>query len=189
MKRTINSILLLSAFILAGCCKDKEPAIPYFDFVIYWEGIQEQGSAEADVFDKNWKASAYLFPHPSESSYFSLIYETYSPDGLLREQILMGSLSKKVGKYKVISDFSTDILDDDMVNGVYSSFVDDGDVLYGGYQINMDNDNELYIDRVDTINHIMEGRFNLLFDLIEADYDKDLARKVLFENGKFKVKI
>jgi hypothetical protein len=35
----------------------------------------------------------------------------------------------------------------------------------------------------------MEGRFNLMFDLDEADYDKDLARKVLFENGKFSVKI
>ena len=188
MKFTINSILLLSVFILVGCCKEKEPAIPYFDFVIYWEGLQEDGSAEADVFDKNWKASAYILPAFDDPNFFSIYLETYTNEGFLREQVAFGALNAMVGKYEIVFDTSKNY-SDKIINGVYSQYTDDGDVLYGGYQIDKDYDNVLYIDKVDTINHLMEGRFNLMFDLDEADYDKDLARKVLFENGKFSVKI
>lgn len=189
MRANFPVILILTAIALTSCCKDKDPSVPYFDFVVYWEGLQEQGSAEADIFDKKWKASAYVFPHPTEPNYFSLIYETFTTDNLLREQILLGTLSAKIGEYKVISDFTMDVFDDNKVNGDYSVFSDDGDVISGSYRINHNYENVVYIDNVDTINHLMEGRFSLMFDLDESDYDKDLARRVHFENGKFKVKI
>ncbi len=187
--RTFSAVFpILLATIFVSCCKDKDPSIPYFDFVVYWEGLQEQGSAEADVFDKEWGASAFVYPHHFEPEYINIYFQTYTGEGFLREQISFGAFSPTVGKYSVVYDTSTNY-SDYVINGNYSTYSDDGDVLNGSYSINKDYENVVFVDIVDTINHEIEGRFSLMFDLDESDFDKDLARRVLFENGKFKVKI
>jgi hypothetical protein len=189
MKPFFKIISLLFVLVAMGCCKDKEPNEPDFDFTIYWEGLQEEGSAEATVSGMTWKASAFNFPQADQPPYFSVFLLTYTDEGFNRDAVNFGNFSAKVGEYQVVADTIANNPADNIIHGSYSQNTDDGDVGYGTYDLNTNHENVVFIDKVDTITHEMEGRFSLLFDLKEEDYDKNLAKHVFFENGKFKVKI
>lgn len=173
----------------ACTCKEDGIGIPYFDFVIYAPGSQDSGSASANVFDKKWQATAYLFPFDLDTQYTSIRFETFSPDGFLRDAVFFGNFALKEGFYTVTNGpIASTSQGDHIIKGGYGQFEDDGDVIYGGYELDDVYTNRFHIDHIDTISHTIEGRFSALFTLREAYFHNDLARQVLFEDGAFIVK-
>jgi hypothetical protein len=190
MKSIFYLLLIASSLAFVGCGKDDDNNIVSdFEFVHYWKGTQEGGNAEASVMGKNWEASAYAFPDMNQPDYLSILIETYTDNGLLRDQIQFGNFSKTVGEYTVVQDPTAEAFDDFIIYGYYTQFSDDGDVIFSSYKLDSTFENTINIDMVDTINHIMEGRFDLLFEIVENGHEKELPKEVFFENGKFKVKI
>jgi len=172
-----------------SACKDDDSGIPYFDFVIHSAGPLDSGFANAKVFDKTWQATGYIFPFYLEPQYMAVIFNTFSPEGFLRDDLVFGNFALKEGSYKVIDNPSAGTLQDDhLIYGAYAQFQDDGDVIYGGYELDTTYTNRFHIDRIDTIAHMVEGRFEVLFKIWDSYLHADLARQVLFEDGEFVVK-
>jgi hypothetical protein len=172
-----------------SACKDDDIGIPYFDFVLYSPGPQDSGFASANVFDKTWQATSYIFPYAEQPQYLSVIFNTFSSEGFLRDDLVFGNFALKEGTYVVSDDpYVSTVQDDHLIYGGYAQFQADGDVIYGGYALDPDYPNRFHIDRIDTIAHTVEGRFSALFNLREFYLHAHLARQVLFEDGVFKVK-
>lgn len=189
MGRNRNVYLLSFLVICLSACNDDDIDIPYFDFVLYSPGSQDSGFGKAKVFDKEWQATASVFPFEFEPQYVSIRFETYSPEGFNRDELVFGNFTLKVGLYTVIDDPSADTSqDDNLIYGIYGQYQDDGDVIHGGYELDNDFPNTFYIERIDTIAHTVEGGFNALFKLRESYLHANLARQVLFEDGEFMVK-
>lgn len=181
----VGSLLLV---ISLSACKDDDTGIPYFDFVIYSPGSQESGFASAMVFDKTWDATAYIFPYAEQPQYVSIIFNTFSPQGDIRDAVHFGNFPLKEGSYMVIDHPNASTLQDDqLIWGGYAQFQADGDVIYGRYEIDTTYSNSFHIDHIDTIAHSIEGRFEARFTLSESYWNADLARQVLFEEGEFVV--
>ncbi len=188
---TVTAIIISSLFLVmwVSACKDDDTGIPYFDFVIHSPGPQDSGFASAKVFDKTWEATAYIFPYYLEPQYVSVIFNTFTPEGYIRDEVHFGNFALQEGSYTVIEHPAASTLQDDhLIWGGYAQFQDDGDVIYGGYELDTTYNNQFHIDRIDTIAHSIEGRFEALFILRDYYWHANLARQVLFEEGKFLVK-
>jgi len=185
-KRNRCFILLLLLFISA--CTHEGIEIPYFDFIVYSPGPQDSGNASANVFDKTWRATAYIFPNEQDTQFMAVRFETYSPEGFIRDEVFFGNFALKEGSYSVVDDSSAGILQDDyVVYGGHGQYQDDGDVLIGAYILDQRYQNNLFIDRIDTVAHIIEGRFNALFKLREEYSHHNIAKLILFKDGEYTV--
>lgn len=140
-----HRFILFFFFALVSCNKDSELTLPPFDFRVYYPGDQLTGKAEAEVFNKRWRATAYTFPGQTPE-YFSIIFETYSEFGDLRDQIGLGLFKATEGEYTVGNDHFDDNLDDNIISGTYGLWGSDGDVLYGNYIIDTLFTNIVIID-------------------------------------------
>ena len=183
------NIFFLSLLLLFICsCKDEELEIPYFDFEIHSPGPQDTGSGTANVFDKTWQATAYLFPYDQDTQFMALRFETYSPEGFLREELYFGNFALIEGSYSLVNNSSASTLMDDYI--IYSGYAlseDDGDVVYAGYTLDHQYPHSFYIDQIDTLARTINGRFNVLFKIREENSHLNLAKLVLFEDGEFTV--
>lgn len=184
-------ILSFLSFTFWACKKEtasnNDPNIPYFDFQIYKPGNQENGSAKATVFEKEWNASALIVRDPdSTSRYFQVYFETYSDDGSTRDQISFGVFDGKVGEYQVINNSFDSNLDDFSIHCKYNLWASDGDLLYGNYFIDESFTNKIIIDKNDDKN--IEGRFWLLFTSNVIEHT-DIPGRIYFKEGKFQVKL
>src|SRR5688572_23275880 len=129
-KRNFYWILLL--VMCFSACKDDDNGIPYFDFVVHSPGPQDSGFANAKVFDKAWQATGYFFPYYVEPQYTSVIFNTFSPEGFLRDDLVFGNFALKEGSYMVIDIPSAGTIQDDhLIYGAYAQLQDYGVVIYG----------------------------------------------------------
>lgn len=177
-------LILFFFFALFSCQKDSELTIPPFDFRIHSPGDQLSGKAEADVFNKPWGATAYTFPgHNIE--YFSVIFETYSPIGYMRDQVSFGLFKALRGEYLVTNIPFDSNHDDNIISGKYNLWGADGDVLYGNYIIDTLYTNRVIIDQND--GEIIKGRFDLHFVTGNGTHSV-IPGKVHFKNGTFQIK-
>lgn len=186
----ISTFFILLFGVLVGCNKDnssKEPDIPYFDFKIYQPGTQENGSATATVFDKEWNASVLLYRWPdSTSQYFQVFFETYSEFGDTRDQVSIGIFDGKVGVYQITNNAFDTNFDDFSITGDYSFWISDGDLLYKSYFIDETFDNKVVIDKNDGEN--IEGQFSLSFTSSVTKHT-DVPGRIFFKSGKFRFKL
>jgi hypothetical protein len=187
-KLRVSIISLVLIFHLSAC-KDDDLVIPYFDFILYSAGMQKSGNAQANVFDKTWQATAYIFPYAQDTNYVSLRLETYTVQGDLRDAIYFGNFALNEGSYKVTEDAYAGLLENDnVIFGGYTQFIADGDVIYGSYELDEQHQTSFIIDRIDTVTHMIEGRFDALFKLKEEYSNANLAKLIRFEGGEFTVK-
>ena len=197
--KAMKHILILPGFLflaLLGCKKEppttngtNDPDIPYFDFKIYNSGNQENGSAKATTFDKEWNASAYVRRFPdSTSRYFEVYLETYSDEGSLRDQISFDAFEGKVGEYQVTRHHFDNRIDDFSIAVKYNFWISDGDLLYGNYFIDTtySSINKVIIDKND--GDILQGRFSLVFTSNVVEH-RDIPGRIYFKNGTFRVKL
>lgn len=189
MTKIIVSIASLVLIFHLSACKEEDLVIPYFDFILYSAGMHEFGNAQANVFDKTWQASAYIFPYAQDTQYVSLRLETYTLEGELRDAIYFGNFVLQEGSYKVTEDASAGLFENDnVIYGGYTQFTADGDVIYGSYELDERHQSSFIIDRIDSVTHIIEGRFDVLFKLKDEYSNANLAKLIRFEGGKFMVK-
>ena len=181
----------IATFVLIfyiSACKEEALVIPYFDFILYSAGIQESGNAHANVFDKTWHASAYIFPFAQDTQYVSLRLETYTFEGEIRDAIYFGNFALNEGAYKVTQDASAGLYENDnVIYGGYTQFTADGDVIYGSYELEERHQSNFIIDRIDSDTHIIEGRFDVIFKLKDEYSNANLAKLIRFESGKFTI--
>lgn len=171
-----------------SACKEEDLVIPYFDFILYSAGKQESSHAQVNVFDKTWHASAYIFPFAQYTQYVSLRLETYTLEGELRDAIYFGNFTLNEGEYKVTQDASAGLFENDNVTyGGYTQFTADGDVIYGSYELDERHQSSFIIDKIDSITHIIEGRFDVQFKLKDEYSNANLTKLIRFEDGKFTV--
>ena len=190
------SILSFLFLALLGCKKEppttngaNNPDIPYFDFKIHHPGNQENGSAKATTFEKEWNASAHITRYPKDTSrHFEVYLETYSDQGETRDQISFGPFDGKVGEYQVTNNHFDFNFDDFSVASKYNFWISDGDLLYGNYSIDTtyNSINKVIIDKND--GEVLEGRFSLVFTSNVVEHT-DIPGRIYFENGTFRVKL
>lgn len=102
---TVTAIIISSLFLVmwVSACKDDDTGIPYFDFVIHSPGPQDSGFASAKVFDKTWEATAYIFPYYLEPQYVSVIFNTFTPEGYIRDEVLLAILLYKKDRIRSLN--------------------------------------------------------------------------------------
>ena len=197
--KAMKHIFMILGFLflaLPACKKEtptstisNDPDIPYFDFKIYNSGNQENGSARATTFDKEWNASAHIARYPDDASrYFQVYFETYSDEGYTRDQISFGVFEGKVGEYQVTRPHFDFNFNDFSIESSYGFWTSDGDLLYGSYLVDTTFTNKIIIDKNDGA--MVEGRFSLLFrERVAGSHMPQIPSSVYFKNGTFRVKL
>ncbi|TAK50393.1 MAG: hypothetical protein EPO28_00435 [Saprospiraceae bacterium] len=182
-------IILISFIAIVISCKKEDTGFP---IPIYQPGPMTYGKATAVKATENWTASAYGQEEDWSEGTVSVIAQTYSEEGFLREILSFQEVPKKIGKYNLSKTISPN---DGLVLASYGNIIDDGDVLGDYYNLDLNaTDNFVEVTYIDTLERIIRGKFTATFviDLTGAYKEKiDPANpdKVKFWNGMFDVKI
>jgi len=101
----------------------------------------------------------------------------------IRERLAIGRIPQKTGNYSIESVKSNEVFSD------YSTWLEDGDVLNAGWDINTLNKNYIEITAIDTITRIFEGKFNINFKMTNQGIDGNMhSENINFKNGDFRAK-
>ena len=176
---------LLFALAFAACKQEKQGIQLEKTFL----GPMDTGYLEANRDGDFWQSTAYAQYSVFDSLHVGIICFTFSEEGFYREQLNLGKIPFKIGKYLIKGNNAISTGLDGFVGGQYSWSEADGDIFGAAY--NHDDETSsgtLEVTLVDTASKRIVGNFNnLVFKnvLTKSPYPE----RVFFENGKFDMKI
>jgi hypothetical protein len=175
-------------FIMAMAACDKDETI-YVS--IFQPGPMEHGMATATKINREWVASAYGQEEDWSEGTVSVIMQTYSEEGFLREMLGFNEVPLKPGIYP-LGTTTQDDFNDGILGASYGTLTDDGDVTEDYYYIDVNSlDNKLEVVSVDTVLRKVSGTFTASFILNTpgGQVNPNNPPKMKFSDGMFEVNI
>lgn len=177
------------AFLLLAClsCKKESETTPSpsFDelslenYKPFSPGDKEFGCAEGNQNDAFWEASSEAVFHTNDKSKIGIYFSVLGQDRFI-ESLTLNDFPIDTGTFLMNNDYQN--LQDGIIGNSYT--MDEWDVELAGYKLDSNFKNEVVISKIDTIQRIVEGRFNALF-LLDRNYLKIVPDSIKFENVSF----
>lgn len=142
---------------------DPQPYIPIFE-----PGPMTYGWASGFKNGKEFNASGEARRSSDRpEDHFGFTFYTYGTEGELREEFSFGVISYSIYEYLISGETPKvgEPIEDGMAGGFYALFADDGDVLEDIYVANESIANMLWLTKIDTVNNIIKGFFNVKFQI------------------------
>ena len=189
-KHTINFVFAILVFASFGC-KKEAPVTPDppVEFVpTYTPCYKETGEASARKLTAEWSAGAACRSYLVSGRKYWLVELTTcsNGDGSLTENLVIGRIpdDNPAQNFKIVP--SAPSLPEGEATTYYSTFQQDGDVAEDLYlQDTTVTNNYVIIDRWDTANKRVEGRFFLSFQIKEPVQNAINPKKVVLHRVSF----
>ncbi len=183
MKNILATFLV--TLILFSCKKDDNG--PKLEKT--FPGPMDTGFLEAGRDGDFWQSTAWAEYSIFDSLHVGFICFTYSAEGFNRENLTLGEIPLKVGKYRIKGGNAISAGIDGFVGAGYDWGADDGDVFGATY--NHDDENSqgtLEVTFIDLVSKRIAGSFDRLV-FKNRNEAINYPERVVFEHGKFDMKI
>lgn len=177
--RYLVPILLFIGACLVACNDDENP----FEFT---------GSATALKNGEHWKSGLRVAKNLPYDIGIDLIFTVLDRSGIEREHLSIVRVNNIHEAQKIyLTTIDDTYLMSDSISILYTTLIDDGDVLGDIYGIDTTyNDNYVRLTKIDPSKCEITGVFNLKLVLIRDDNDGPTPPNILeFTNGQFKSRV
>lgn len=170
-------LILLAAFVIAGCKKDDDANEP------------EYGTVEITRNGEYWEASIWAVKFPADSTKLEItVFKNTGECELCSESVNLHNIPVIPGHYSIIK--LAPFHPTENVVAVYGTTVDDGDVGGDyGFPTADSLGNFIEIESYDSITQEISATFNVSIIVNKPKYDETLPDTLRFENARFKVKV
>ena len=166
-------IVFCGLLLLISSCKKET-------LEVFNKGSQSSGYMKAKRAGFKWEASGFARASLVKANSIVIEGYTYSELNEYRENVPFHPIPAKKGKY---------IIDEKTIHSAYHRIGADGDVFVAFYDVDLEEDNYIEIEKIDLVNKTVEGNFCCHYKRIADDGSADFPDKVTFSKGCFDIKI